>query len=598
MHTWHSYKYTTKIIELGNSDEMAHGMEANVLKESLKALMVRGVESVSEKAPSAVYGDVTVVKVSGIRCVAKKVDVASILREQLSPEEKSLAAKSYSEMCARTRELQHPNLVHFMGALSAGPGAPLLVAEHLQMNLTSFIGEYPRIPTHLKCSILLGVALGLRYLHDQTPPIVHGCLSADCILLSDTLRTKLTGHLALDCYVTRQSEYLPPEITSKNEKLTDPQSDVFAFGNLLMHLSLQRKPSLLLSKKQRPNPNCPDEVVSLSEVQRREVFLREMGEGMWTYDLATECLNDEPASRPSMTDIVATLEKISQDNPPPYSSFTELLSAADQLSEANESIISLNAVIEAKQDEIGASQDQHEAITQSLAAKDIELEAIRMELKAQKQALEGKNKMLHAHEQGLRAKDALIKAKDRELAAKKKEIVAKEMMLRAANKRAKILEQNLTQKRMAVSSPRDTSSASFLKVIPEPETATVADAEDVVVRRSMRGRSQRSQPVVSDGLVYQNWQIQGKGQDDRSRQIDPKLASIFARRQQHIVASEEYAKKKQEELDGSVKEKRVPPEVAVRRRSQSMGGREPMPELQKQLESRRSETDIDPGTAQ
>lgn len=548
--------------------------EASSLAESLEALIVQAVEPTSDKANSALYGDAIVVRVSGVQCVAKALDTAIIFREQLSQEEKAPALKSYSESCVRTRELQHPNLVHFMGVYAAGPEAPLLVTELLPMSLAFFIGEYPRIPTHLKCSILLDVALGLRYLHDQSPPIVHGRASADCVMLSDTLTAKLTGHLALSCYAARQSEYTPPEVTSKNEPPTDAQSDVFAFGNLLMYITLQRKPSLLLSKKQRPHNDS--EVVSLTEVQRREVFLREMGEGTWSYELTTKCLNDAPASRPNMIEIISTLEQICKENPPPYTSFFELISALDQLIEAKETITSLNTIIDAKQEEIGACRDEQQAVAQGLEAKDLELEATRLELKTQKQVLEGKDKLLHAHNQAMRAKDALIKAKDRELAAKKKEIDTKATMLRAANKRAKILEQHLIQKRTAMVSPLPPSPPNgerFLKPIPEPPTATMtsSDAESIVVKRSVRGR-RSSKPIASDGLMYQDWQEQV----DASRRVDPKLASIFARRQKHIEESLADAERKKA-MKKSTSDSQLPPEPPAHQRSLSMEG--PSPEL-------------------
>ena len=50
---------------------------------------------------------------------------------------------------------------------------PILVMEFLPTNLTYCIETYGTFPHEISYSILHDVGLGMHYLHNQVPPIIH-----------------------------------------------------------------------------------------------------------------------------------------------------------------------------------------------------------------------------------------------------------------------------------------------------------------------------------------------------------------------------------------------------------------------------------------
>ena len=101
--------------------------------------------------------------------------------------------RRFEEECLIHSQLRHPNIVQFLGVhFQQGVRAPILVMEFLPTNLTSHIEQYNILPTDVNCSILHDVALALRYLHSQTPPIIHRDLSSNNILLTPNMTAKIS----------------------------------------------------------------------------------------------------------------------------------------------------------------------------------------------------------------------------------------------------------------------------------------------------------------------------------------------------------------------------------------------------------------------
>ena len=61
---------------------------------------------------------------------------------------------------------------------------PVMVMEMMADSLTSFVDKYNKIPIQIKFSIVHDVSLGLCYLHNHHPPIVHRDLSPNNVLLT------------------------------------------------------------------------------------------------------------------------------------------------------------------------------------------------------------------------------------------------------------------------------------------------------------------------------------------------------------------------------------------------------------------------------
>ena len=94
------------------------------------------------------------------------------------------------------RKLNHLNIVGLLGfvfeenvkELSGSYG---LVLEFMQYgDLGNYIRKF-QMRQQEKVRLICDVAQGMQYLHSQTPPIIHGDLKVENVLISDDLRAKV-----------------------------------------------------------------------------------------------------------------------------------------------------------------------------------------------------------------------------------------------------------------------------------------------------------------------------------------------------------------------------------------------------------------------
>ena len=64
--------------------------------------------------------------------------------------------------------------------------------EFLPTTLAQCIERYDRLSTDICYAILRDVALGLRFLHEQRPRVVHRDLSANNVLLTGDMAAKIS----------------------------------------------------------------------------------------------------------------------------------------------------------------------------------------------------------------------------------------------------------------------------------------------------------------------------------------------------------------------------------------------------------------------
>ncbi|XP_065902784.1 uncharacterized protein [Dysidea avara] len=187
-----------------------------------------------------------------------------------------------------------------------------MVMEMMSYNLTSFVNNHQDIPVHIKYSIVHDVSLGLRYLHNYDPPIVHQNLFPNNILLTGCFVAKISdialANGILDEYLPYSSsdytiDFIAPEVFS-GDPISTPM-DVFSFAGIILYVFSQKWPRVSIQKKF----NC--HAVTLSEAEKRLEHLEKMEtEFTMVKPLVVECLNDDPAARPTM-EIVS--ERIQRD---------------------------------------------------------------------------------------------------------------------------------------------------------------------------------------------------------------------------------------------------------------------------------------------
>lgn len=549
-------------------------------KDSLKDLLVdsgAGEDTREKLVTTGTYAEGSLVKLAGVTCVAKTIFTSIFATDNFR--------KHFSQKCLELSQLRHPHLVQLLGVqLSDGALPPVLLFEYQPLSLASCLQKYSHIPDHSSHTILLEVSLALRYLHEQKPPLFHGHLNANNVLLTEALHVKISDIVRFDAPVPSQ----PNAPYQSPEESPSEAGDIFNFGDLILHISLQREPSPL-KDKQVPNVDVPDESITLSELQRREKFVGEMGENHPLRELAINCLQDEPSSRPSATIIAQDMEVVSAKHPREHQNILDLFAVLGQLTLTKETVASLNRALEAKQEEIEGLKEQIEPLRLELESKDQVLAAEKQEVEAYKQALSSKEGRIKAYETGLRAKEALAKAKDREIAAKKQDLAAKDNLLKAAHNRIEALEHRVAaSKKKMVYPPRFSQSPSpapSSDSATSPKQTSVDDSSGVILRKN-KGRLGRGN-ISSDGFMYQGFRLQRSRSMNQGDEVgtgrDPVLAKIFARQQQKISDAENLDAIREKKTGTSESEGQVDSDLT---KSQSSG--EPTPELKRILDKRKS----------
>ena len=218
--------------------------------------------------------------------------------------------KHFEEVCAQLRYVCHPNIVQFLGVhYQPEVTIPLLVTELLPFSLTQCLEKHgPLLTDVTKLNILVDIAHGLLYLHNLDPPVIHGCLTADSVLLTQYLRAKIDDVMMTSLFHPltfgnmghKVISYISPEAQIDSFDLTN-KTDIFSFGNLILHIVTHQWP--LPSPPFDRATHCP-----LTEVERRQHCLEKIVSNESLCMLAKKSLGNFPEDRPCTTELVETLE--------------------------------------------------------------------------------------------------------------------------------------------------------------------------------------------------------------------------------------------------------------------------------------------------
>ena len=222
------------------------------------------------------YATVLELEYMGLRCAGKKIHEV-LLRQGTS----SYAVQKFEEECHLLSQVRHPNIVQFLGVyIQSSEQVPILVMEFLPTNLTSCIEKHGALSNEISYSILHDVALGLCYLHSQTPPIIHRDLSSNNVLLTPNMTAKISDlgvarilnltplQVSHMTQTPGTPAYMPPEVMVANPKY-DKSIDEFSYGILMIHILSGRWPEPQVG----PNRMEHGKLIPVSEAERRKIFL-------------------------------------------------------------------------------------------------------------------------------------------------------------------------------------------------------------------------------------------------------------------------------------------------------------------------------------
>ena len=234
----------------------------------------------------------------------------------------------FAAECELLGRLHHPHIVQFLGVrFEAGSDLPELVMEYLPTTLRRCLDTHGALPTETSCTILLQVALGLHYLHEFSPPIIHRDLSSNNVLLTTSMTAKISDlgvAKILDVSPGRAAQltqtqapgtptFMPPEAMFSRPKYTS-KVDIFSFGVLMVHILSGEWP--MPSGAFAEDPNDPNGVVSVTEFQRRRESVDRISVGHPLLGLIEQCLSNVASRRPDAAEVVRQL-LVERDRVPP-----------------------------------------------------------------------------------------------------------------------------------------------------------------------------------------------------------------------------------------------------------------------------------------
>ena len=293
-------------------------------ERSRESWRLEGVEETGEEIGKGAFGTVNRVKKWGMIFAAKKLHGL-----QLAGSNSGAVLAKFELECRLINSLRHPHLVQFLGAyVDEASGSPVLVMEHLSTSLAACIQRRPPIPKSLQISLLRNVALGLAYLHDHGPPIIHCNLTANNVLLTSNMEAKIAdlGVVRILALISKNvplkqapgtAAYMPLEALSHVPSFST-KTDAFSFGVLVVHLV----------SRQLPIPAAPTRDRSgkpASEAVRRQQQLDLMEREHFLLPLALQCLQNDPELRPEAPGLVDTLGALQAHCPLPTTAYIDLL---------------------------------------------------------------------------------------------------------------------------------------------------------------------------------------------------------------------------------------------------------------------------------
>ncbi|KAG5527685.1 hypothetical protein RHGRI_028576 [Rhododendron griersonianum] len=230
--------------------------------------------------------------------------------------------------------LSHSNLVKILGYCWEDQKL-FLVYEFMQngsleQHLFRTGSAVQPMPWDTRVKILIGAARGLAFLHELETPVICIEFKASNILLDESFNSKISDFSYGEYVPTRYpgthpvyKSYIAPEYVRTGHHV-HVKGDVYSFGVVLLEMLTGLCAwDTNLSHQQRNPVGCVKPY--LADRRKLATVIDSRLEGRYPgkaalqiAHLALHCLEDQPKTRPSMKQVVETLESISASNGNPW----------------------------------------------------------------------------------------------------------------------------------------------------------------------------------------------------------------------------------------------------------------------------------------
>ncbi|KAK8923498.1 putative inactive receptor kinase [Platanthera zijinensis] len=236
----------------------------------------------------------------------------------------NLLEQEFREKIEAVGSMDHENLVP-LRAYYYSKDEKLLVYDYMPMGSLSAMLHGNRgsgktlLNWETRLLVALGAARGVEYIHSLTPTSSHGDIKSSNVLLTKSYEARVSDHglaalVGPSTAPSRIAGYRAPEVTDIHR--VSQKADVYSFGVLLLELLTGKAPAqALLNEEGVDLPRWVQSVVR--EEWSSEIFDLELlrqqnveGEMVQLLQLAMDCSAQHPDGRPSMSEVVARIERI------------------------------------------------------------------------------------------------------------------------------------------------------------------------------------------------------------------------------------------------------------------------------------------------
>ena len=277
----------------------------------LECCTLHGVVETGKELEKGPHADVVEMKYMGLRCAGKK------FHRSVEEDKNKDLLRRCKEECKLLLKLRHPNIVQFIGVyFQKGFDVPVFVTELLPLSLANCLERYGLFPDGMNYKILQDVALGLEYLHGQSPPVVHRNVCASSVLLTRDMSAKLAD---VGVASIMDEDGVSPEAFAQNAARYDRKADVFAYGILTIHVLSGRLPISDLSVRVNGS------LIERSEMNCKQQYLSRVKDDHPFKEMIFQCLSNSPVYRPTFTEIHRRIGIIASQFPTTFANSLEML---------------------------------------------------------------------------------------------------------------------------------------------------------------------------------------------------------------------------------------------------------------------------------
>ena len=271
--------------------------------------------------------------------------------------------------------------------------------------------------------------------------------------------------------------YMPPEVMVANPKY-DTSVDTFSYGILMIHMFSGRWPEPQVG----PTRTEPGRLIPVAEAERREVFLRAIGNDHLLMDLILKCIDNHPQTRAQASEIVKQLAEMVLQFPASFANRLEMLRQIDQLGEEKQTLRSESETV------IQRKEEQIQQMVEEAQRNSSEIDRLKMNHSIESTQLQVQLEDFKSQKKQLKAES---EAKVEELKSK-----------------AALFEAQIETNGKLLQDERETSKTQLVKEKEHFETQMQKDRERYKVELSGERDQLAKEREVNEKLVGQNCDLQ------------------------------------------------------------------------------------------